>query len=100
MSVTICQLKQLNNKEDLNFNDYETFVPRKMGKTLTQHNYSYILEKKSFERVINERTPSMLAEMPSAAAATYGEGKVVGCLYITVRHTAFRENRLRTIFRC
>jgi hypothetical protein len=40
----------------LNFHDYEIFVPRKMGKTVTQHNYSYIFEKKSIERVINERT--------------------------------------------
>ena len=69
MSVIIYQLTQLNNEEEFNFHDYEIFVPRKMGKTLTQHNYYYIFEEKSFESVINERTHSMLAEMPSAAAA-------------------------------
>lgn len=37
--------------------------------------------------------------MPSAAAS-YGEGKAVGCLYITVRHTAFAESRLRPILWC
>jgi hypothetical protein len=99
ISVTICQLKQLNNNEDLNFHDYETFLPIKMGKTLTQHNYYYIFEEKSFEWVINERTHSMLAEMPSAAAS-YREGKAFGCLYITVRHTAFAESRLRPILWC
>ena len=58
MSVTIYQLTQLKNKEDLNFLDSETSVPRKVGKTLTQHNYYYIFEGKSLERVINEITPT------------------------------------------
>jgi hypothetical protein len=62
-SVTIYQLTQLNNKGDLNFHDYETLVPKKMGKTSTQHNFYYILEEKSFESVINEITRSIVEEL-------------------------------------
>jgi hypothetical protein len=44
----------------------------------------------------------MLAEMTpaAAAAAAVGKGKIVGCLYITVRHTTCTEKHLRPILWC
>jgi hypothetical protein len=98
MSVHIYQFTRLNNTEDLNFHNYETFVPRKVGKTLTQHIYYYIFEKKYFEIVVNEQKRSMLAEMTPTAAA--GKGNFFGCLYITVRYTTCTETHLRPILWC
>ena len=68
MSVTVYQLPGLKQHRRLEFSWLQNFRSKKSGKHIDQHNYYYIFEKKSLERVVNERKRSLLAEMPPAAA--------------------------------